>query len=93
MAYGVGQIDGFIVNDYIMLDGRGSVEKNGTRINFLAVNSAKELSGLAADGLLGLSPKLRQKKGSREAVDLLIKKMAETGKIKKALFSLYLTDL
>lgn len=89
MAYGVGEIDGHIVRDFISLEQNGDMS---TEINFLAVNRALKLSGLDSDGLLGLSPKIRQRKANSETVDILIHQLASKGILQKAMFSLELND-
>lgn len=69
VAYGVGEIDGHIVKDYISLEQTGELS---AEINFLAVNRALKLSGLDSDGLLGLSPKHRLTQEKSETVDILV---------------------
>ena len=59
-----------------------------TDVNFLSIFSAKHLSSLKSDGLLGLSPK-----SQFDENHLLVNELKKDGVIEKAMFSIYLTDL
>ena len=86
IVYGIGEINGFVVNDDISIS--NSIAYMATDVNFLSIFSAKHLSSLKSDGLLGLSPK-----SQFDENHLLVNELKKDGVIEKAIFSVYLTDL
>ena len=62
-------------------------------MNFLNVYSASKLSGLRADGLLGLSPSTnRRGSQTNEKVHLLVTELKKDGVIDKAMFAVFLGE-
>ena len=89
--YGMGSIEGFVVNDDISITGDASALARD--VNFINVYAAKELSEVESDGLLGLSPKTyRDGQHSGMEVHLLVDELKASGVIDKAVFAFYLTD-
>ena len=55
IRYGKGAVEGQIVRDTIKFD---EADELSVEMNFLLVDSAKELNTLHSDGIVGLSPKV-----------------------------------
>jgi len=93
LRYGVGTIEGHVVNDIIYAD-NDTETVIGAYCNFMAVFKAESLANFASDGVLGLSPHSLQESAppDHQASELLLQKLFEQGQIKENVFSLYLTD-
>lgn len=76
---------GNLSTDYVSLNSNGSVNASATK--FLLVSSATNLTDMLSDGVLGLSPNFIN--GEVSGGELFIKKLNDSGKISKAMFSLY----
>lgn len=90
VVYGIGYIQGMIVNDDISISKDAMLAAKD--VNFLSVYHARDLSGIIADGLLGLSPKVKSWRKDGAEVHLLVDQLKADGVISKAMFALYLTE-
>lgn len=91
VKYGIGEVGGeVVVDDFALTD---SDEFKASDVNFLAVDYAKDLTGLRSDGLLGLSPRSSYpvSRNSGHEMHLLVDELHKDGKIDSAMFSVYLT--
>lgn len=92
IVYGIGKVKGYVVNDDISLT--KSTKTQAKDVNFLNVFTANKLSGLKADGLLGLSPKTtRSGADTSEKVHLLVTELKKDGIVDKAMFAVFLGDV
>lgn len=91
VTYGQGYIKGTVVNDDIAISSDPSTMAQD--VNFILVREAKDLTGLQADGLLGLSP-MTYRDGSKsgEQVHLLMNELKKDKVIDRAMFAVFLDD-
>lgn len=91
--YGIGYIKGKIGQTDISIT--PEIKTQAEKVNFLSVYTAKDMTDLVADGLLGLSPHVDSWDSwanPDKTVHLLVNQLYQDEVIEKPIFALYLTE-
>ena len=91
LSYGTGKLHGKLVSDDVWSDQVNPTHPHAV-VNFMLVEDAQNMDNLKSDGLIGLSPEIRDEDPNSHESDSLIQKFYESGSIDKKMFSLYLGD-